>query len=97
MITLLPWPLPLVNFSLTLSSSRLRARFAAAWPILIGAKTIGKLGTANVNQLQQRVKVSRSEVRGIIAFSVLACPFPFLWRQLFSPTVKAVAPNGNLA
>jgi len=85
------------NYTNTLPFSQLRVRLACAWPILIGAKTIGKLRTANVNQLQQRVKVSRSEVRGIIAFSVLACPFPFLWRQLFSPTVKAVAPNGNLA
>src|SRR5713226_2708936 len=70
------------NYTNTLPFSQLRVRLACAWPILIGAKTIGKLRTANVNQLQQRVKVSRSEVRGIIAFSVLACPFPFLWRQL---------------
>jgi len=85
------------NYTNTLPFSQLRVRLACAWPILIGAKTIEKLRTANVNQLQQRVKVSRSEVRGMIARSVLAYPFPFLWRQLFSPTVKAVAPNGNLA
>jgi len=85
------------NYTNALPFSQLRVRLACAWPILIGAKTIGKLRTANVDQLQQRVKVSRSEVRGMIACSVLAYPFPFLWRQLFSPTVKAVASNGNLA
>jgi farnesyl-diphosphate farnesyltransferase len=71
------------NYTNTVPFSRFRVRLACAWPILIGAKTIERLRTANVNQLRQRVKVSRGEVRGMIACSVLAYPFPFLWRQLF--------------
>jgi farnesyl-diphosphate farnesyltransferase len=76
------------NYTNTVPFSQVRVRLACAWPILIGAKTIEKLRTANVDQLQQRVKVSRSEVRGMMAGSVLAYPFPFLWRKLFSPAAK---------
>jgi len=78
------------NYTNTAPFSQVRVRLACAWPILIGVKTIKKLRTANVDQLQQRVKVSRSEVRGMMAGSVLAYPFPFLWRRLFSPTAKMV-------
>ena len=78
------------NYTNTVPFSQVRVRLACAWPILIGAKTIEKLRTANVDQLQQRVKISRSEVRGMMAGSVLAYPFPFLWRRLFSPTAKMV-------
>lgn len=63
-----------------------RVRLACAWPILIGIKTIHKLRQAGVLELQQRVKVSRSEVKGIIFRSLLASPFPFLWRRQFSPS-----------
>jgi len=85
------------NYTNTLPFSQFRVRLACAWPILIGVKTIAKLRAANVNQLQQRVKVSRSEVRGIILRSVLASPFPAAWRKLFSPAAKAVASGGKLA
>jgi farnesyl-diphosphate farnesyltransferase len=84
------------NYTNTLPRSQFRVRLACAWPVLIGAKTIEKLRTASVHELQQHVKVKRSEVRGIIACSVLEYPFPFLWRKLFSPVARAVTP-GNLA
>ena len=83
------------NYTNTLPFSQVRVRLACAWPILIGAKTIEKLRAATMDQLQQRMKVSRSDVRGMIACSVLAYPFPFLWRKLFSPAAEA-APGGNL-
>lgn len=79
------------NYTNTLPFSQFRVRLACAWPILIGARTIERLRTANVDQLQERVKVLRNEVRGVIARSVLAYPFPFLWRKLFSTAAKAVA------
>lgn len=85
------------NYTNTLPLSQFRVRLACAWPVLIGAKTIEKLRAANVNQLQQRVKVNRGEVRGIIACSVLEYPFPSLWRKLFSPAAKAAVSGSNLA
>jgi hypothetical protein len=64
---------------------------------LIGARTIEKLRAANIMELQSRVKVSRGDIRGIILRSLLASPFPFAWRKLFSPAAKAVASGGKLA
>jgi len=68
-----------------------RVRLACAWPILIGVKTIEKLRAGNVLDLQQGVKISRAEVRGILLRSTLAYPLPEVWRKLFSTTGKAVA------
>jgi len=58
-------------------------RLACAWPILIGVETVARLHTVNVLDSQQRVKISRSEVRNVIARSVLCYPFPGRWRRLF--------------
>ncbi len=68
-----------------------RVRLACAWPILIGARTIGRLRQANVLEPSQRVKISRREVRRIIAESILFYLSPTAWRQLFvrSQTVSA--------
>jgi farnesyl-diphosphate farnesyltransferase len=79
----------------TLPFGQFRVRLACAWPILIGVRTIEKLRAADMMKLQQRVKVSRSEVRGIIFRSLLACPFPVVWRKLYA--AKAVASGGKLA
>jgi farnesyl-diphosphate farnesyltransferase len=86
------------RYTNTLPFGQFRVRLACAWPVLIGARTIEKLRAANVTELQQRVKVSRGEVRGIIFYSLLASPFPFAWRKLspFSPP-KAVASGRELA
>ncbi len=85
------------EYTNTLPYSQFRVRLACAWPILIGMRTIGKLRQANMIELQQRVKISRGEMRGILLLSLLACPLPFLWRKLFVPSPKAVAPGGKLA
>lgn len=77
------------NYTNTLPRAQFRVRLACAWPILIGSKTIQKLRAASVNELQQRVKISRGEVRGIMLRSVLMYPFPDLWRKMFTPVVKA--------
>ena len=58
-------------------------RLACAWPILIGAETIRRLRIENVLDAARRVKVSRAEVRAIIARSVLRCAWPLAWRRLF--------------
>ena len=73
-----------MDYTKTLPFGQGRVRLACAWPILIGMKTVKKLRQANVNQLQQRVKVSRGEVRGIILASLTACPFPPAWRKLLT-------------
>jgi farnesyl-diphosphate farnesyltransferase len=83
------------NYTNTLPFSQLRVRLACAWPILIGMKTIEKLRTANVMELKQRVKIPRGDVRGVMVRSILASPFPPMWRGLFP--AKPVAFEENLA
>jgi farnesyl-diphosphate farnesyltransferase len=85
------------RYTNTVPFGQFRVRLACAWPILIGMKTIERLRAANVIELQQRVKVSRSEVRGVIWRSILSCPFSGAWRRLFSPSRKAVASDAQLA
>jgi farnesyl-diphosphate farnesyltransferase len=85
------------RYTNTLPFGQFRVRLGCAWPVLLGAKTIAKLRAADVTQLQQRVKVSRGEVYGILSGSLLACPLPFAWRRLYSPAAKAVASAGDLA
>jgi farnesyl-diphosphate farnesyltransferase len=85
------------RYTNTLPFRQFRVRLACAWPVLIGVRTIEKLRVANVIELQQRVKVSRGEVRGILLRSTLACLVPALWRRLFRAGGKAVASGIDLA
>jgi farnesyl-diphosphate farnesyltransferase len=85
------------TYTNTLPFGQFRVRLACAWPILIGMRTIKKLRAANAIELQQHIKVSREEVRTIVRRSILACPFPKVWRNLFPPPGKAVASGGKLA
>lgn len=85
------------RYTNTLPFGQVRVRLACAWPILIGVKTIEKLRTASVLDLQRRVKVSRGEVRGILLRSLLFYPVPQAWQKLLSPGGKAVASQGELA
>ena len=85
------------RYTNTLPFGQFRLRLACAWPVLLGGRTIEKLRAANVIELQQRVKVSRGEVRGILFRSLLACPLPFAWRKLYAPAGKAVASGNELA
>ncbi len=64
-----------------------RVRLACAWPILIGAKTLGKLRLENVLDPAQRVKICRGEVREIIAKSLLFYPFSSAWSRQFTNIV----------
>jgi farnesyl-diphosphate farnesyltransferase len=85
------------RYTNALPFGQFRVRLACAWPILIGLKTVEKLRLADVMTLRARVKVSRAEVRGVIFRSLAACPFPAVWRKLYSPVVKAVDSAGKLA
>ena len=62
-----------------------RVRLACAWPILIGARTLEHLRAGNVLQPAQRIKVSRAEVRNLMARSLACYPWPRAWNRLFGP------------
>ena len=76
------------EYTLALPSRRVRLRLACAWPILIGVRTLDKLREINVLDPGQRVKVNRSEVRGILARTILLYPWQPVWRQLLPPEAK---------
>ena len=85
------------RYTNTLPFGQFRVRLACAWPVLIGIRTLEKLRAAKVAGLQQRVKITRGEVRGILLCSTLACWLPPMWQKLYSPRAKAVASGNNLA
>lgn len=58
-----------------------RVRLACAWPILIGMRTIERLKVEPVLDPDRRIKISRGEVRAILARSVCLYPFPNAWRR----------------
>jgi farnesyl-diphosphate farnesyltransferase len=60
-----------------------RIRLACAWPILIGVKTLAQLRKENPLDAARRVKVTRAEVRSLVAASLLKYPFPGAWKGLF--------------
>jgi farnesyl-diphosphate farnesyltransferase len=59
-----------------------RVRLACAWPILIGLKTLRQLREGNVLDARHRIKVSRPQVRGIMARTVLLYAWPAAWESL---------------
>src|SRR5262245_9591947 len=71
------------EYTLELPKRSVRVRLACAWPILIGVKTLARLRTQNVLEPQQRIKISRAEVRGLMARSVLCYPWSVAWARLF--------------
>jgi farnesyl-diphosphate farnesyltransferase len=83
------------EYTNTLPFSQFRVHLACAWPILIGMKTVEELRAASVIELQQRVKISRPDIRHIMFRTILACPFPRVWKGLFP--AKAVALEENWA
>ena len=64
-----------------LPHGQFRLRLGCAWPILIGVQTLKKLRTGNVLDATRRLKVTRAEVRGIVAKTLVTCPFPNVWRR----------------
>jgi farnesyl-diphosphate farnesyltransferase len=72
------------DYTNALPRSCVRVRLACAWPILIGRRTLARLHAENCLDPDRRIKISRGEVRGLLARSVLLYPFPGAWRGLFS-------------
>ena len=64
-------------------AGQLRVRLACAWPILIGLRTLDRLREPGILDPARRIKVSRSEVRGILWATLWRLPFPGLWDGLF--------------
>jgi farnesyl-diphosphate farnesyltransferase len=85
------------RYTNTLPFGQFRVRLACAWPVLLGLKTIEKLRYASAAALQERVKVPRGEVYGMMARSMLVCPVPSLWRKLYRPPANAIASGTELA
>ena len=85
------------RYTNALPAGQVRVRLACAWPVLLGQRTLAKLRAAGVQDLRQRVKVSRGEVRGILVRSILSYPLPGLWRNQFAAGRKAVASGTKLA
>lgn len=69
------------NYTNTIPRSQMRVRLACAWPILIGVKTLTRLRAGNI-LTDPRIKVSRAEVRKVVAHSILYYPFAGAWRSL---------------
>ena len=65
-----------------LPRNAVRVRLACAWPILIGLRTLERLKVEAVLDPERRIKVCRSEVRRLIAKSIILHPFPSAWRKM---------------
>ena len=59
------------EYTLAIPATQKRLRLACVWPLWIGLKTIARLRHANPLDPTQRVKVSRAEVYGIMAQSIV--------------------------
>ena len=59
-----------------------RIRLACAWPILIGWRTLDALPADDPLDANRRAKITRGAVRAVLLRSLLAYPFPWVWRRL---------------
>jgi farnesyl-diphosphate farnesyltransferase len=70
------------RYTTSLPFGCVRIRLACAWPVLIGVKTLRLLRGGNV-LVDERVKVTRSEMRRLIGRSILLYPSRRAWNRLF--------------
>lgn len=66
-----------------LPRSAMRVRLACAWPLIIGRRTIDLLRHGRILNPEQRIKLTRREVKGVVWRSVLYYPWPKRWNRLF--------------
>jgi len=71
------------DYTKALPRGCIRVRQACAWPILIGVRTLAKLRKHNVLDSSERIKISRKEVKQIIARSILSYPLTGAWNRLY--------------
>jgi farnesyl-diphosphate farnesyltransferase len=72
------------EYTNALPRGQVRLRLACAWPILIGAKTLAKLRRMAILDTSRRIKVSRAEVRNIMARTLLFYCRQRAWREQFA-------------
>jgi farnesyl-diphosphate farnesyltransferase len=73
-------------YTLSIPRGCIRLRLACAWPILIGMQTLAKLRNANPLDVQQRIKISRSEVRAVVLKSITLYLLRRSWEEQFRPS-----------
>ncbi|HEY2799466.1 MAG TPA: squalene/phytoene synthase family protein [Chthoniobacterales bacterium] len=66
-----------------------RLRFATALPALIGASTIALLRVAGIEAQSRKIKISRQQVRRILAAGLLASASPVALRALFQRLLES--------
>ena len=71
------------EYTQMLPRKAVRVRLACAWPLLIGRDTVQRLRAGRVLDPQQRIKITRAEVRKIMMQTVLYYPWPGAWDRLF--------------
>ena len=76
------------NYTNALPAGQRRLRLACAWPILIGARTLRRLRGENVLDPTRRVKISRGEVRALVAQSILLLVWPSGWKAQFDREIS---------
>ncbi len=85
------------DYTNLLPHEQMRLRLGCAWPLLIGARTLGRLRHANMLDADHPVKVSRSEVHFLRLRSVLLYPWPSAWERQFlrEPSGRREAENAG--
>jgi len=71
------------NYTMALPGGQWRLRLACAWPALFGARTLRKLRGENVLDETRRIKITRREVRAIMARSIVLSAWPAAWKAQF--------------
>jgi farnesyl-diphosphate farnesyltransferase len=71
------------NYTNALPAGQWRLRLACAWPVLIGARTLRKLRAENILYSTRRIKITRPEVRAIMARSIVLSAWPSAWKTQF--------------
>ena len=74
-----------VRYILMLPHNQYRLRGACMIPVIIGQRTLRLLRTHNVLEGENRVKVPRKEIKGIIRKVIMSIPSRKLTKSLLSP------------
>jgi len=72
------------NYTIALPGGQWRLRLACAWPILIGARTLRILREENILDSTRRFKITRPELRALMARSIVLLFWPSAWKGQFS-------------
>jgi len=71
------------QYTLMIPHSHYRLRLACAWPILMGRHTLNLVEDQNPLDPTRNLKITRSQVRGILWSTLWRVPFRGPWQRLF--------------